>query len=152
MPEQNPQTEGWVRLVSVDAGHFRLALPVAQVQQIVGRQPKGMPDLAIGEEAPERSLPEVNLAEVLRSTPLREKPASLVILGPRGPILAEVCNLHRFLEVREKSIRELPKTVATRWPGLVRGVVRHDQPHVLLDGNVLGALMQAHLDEKGTGQ
>jgi chemotaxis signal transduction protein len=134
-----------VRLVSVEAGHFRLAVPVAQVHQIVGARPAMMGDMHATE--PE-DIPRLNLAEALGGRPRDDRAASLVLQGPRGPLLAEVCGLHRFLEVFPHQIRALPNTVVTRWPGLVRGVVRHEIPHVLLDGNVLGALLQAWLDEE----
>jgi hypothetical protein len=145
---QIPKPSGPARLISVEAGRFRLAIPLDQVQRIVGALPPVL-DQARGDEVDD-SIPTLNLAEVFSTPPQSKENGSLVLQGPRGPLLARVCRLNQILEVAESALRPLPDTVVTRWPGLVRGVVRHNPPHVLLDGHVLGALLQSWLDERSS--
>ncbi len=110
-----------VRYLAVRAGPFRLGLPLEAVRQILD---------AGGEQAQAPSDPRalgvlpLSLAELLGAEPLERRPALLLFDGHTGPVLLSTCVLGAVVDAPPP--RPLPRTVACRWPGLIRGVIDDD--------------------------
>src|SRR4051812_38408476 len=106
------------RYLGVEAGPFRLALPLPAVRQILdvgGEQAQAPSDpRALG------VLPH-SLATLLGAAPLLGRPALLLFDGHTGPVLLSTCVLGNVLD--RAPPRPLPRTVACRWPGLIRGTI-----------------------------
>lgn len=106
------------RYLGVDAGPFRLALPIETVRQILdvgGAQASAPTDPRALGVAP------VSLARLLGARPREGRPAFLLFDGHSGPVLLSTCVLGRVIDAGAP--RPLPRTVACRWPGLIRGVI-----------------------------
>lgn len=135
------------RYLGVEAGPFRLALPLETVRQILdvgGAQASAPTDpRALGVEP-------VSLARLLGAAPREPRPAFLLFDGHTGPVLLSTCMLGRVLDV-SAAPRPLPRTVACRWPGLIRGVIEdlgEEEPaavglRLVLDPLVLMGLVEA---------
>jgi hypothetical protein len=128
------------RYLGVDAGPFRLALPLETVRQILdvgGEQASAPTDpRALGVEP-------LSLATLLGAAPSDRRPALLLFDGHSGPVLLSTCLLGRVFE--GAAPRPLPRTVACRWPGLVKGVVDESAGslRLVLDPRVLMGLVEA---------
>jgi tetratricopeptide (TPR) repeat protein len=84
------------------------------------------------------------LAKVLLQGSAAEwKQALLLFDGHTGPVLLSTCVLGNVVDASTLP-RPLPKTVACRWPGLIRGVI-DDPPglRLVLDPRVLMGLVEA---------
>jgi hypothetical protein len=132
------------RYLGVGAGPFRLALPLETVRQILdvgGAQAVAPADpRALGVEP-------ISLARLLGAAPSALRPALLLFDGHTGPALLSTCLLGGVIDADEPP-RPLPRTVACRWPGLIRGVIEDDVDHLglrlVLDPRVLMGLVEAH--------
>ena len=126
------------RFLGVRAGPFRLALPLGTVRQIldVGGEAASAPTdpRALG------VLP-VSLARLLGAEPVARRPALLLFDGHMGPVLLSTCVLGSVVDADPP--RALPRTVACRWPGLVRGVIDDGGLRLVLDPRVLMGLVEA---------
>jgi hypothetical protein len=128
------------RYLGVRAGPFRLALPFETVRQILdvgGTQASAPSDpRALGVEP-------ISLARLLGAQPTLERPALLLFDGHTGPVLLSTCVLGGVVDASAPP-RPLPRTVACRWPGLIRGVI-DDAPglRLVLDPRVLMGLVEA---------
>lgn len=134
------------RYLAVRAGPFRLALPLEAVRQILdvgGAQASAPSDPRALGVAP------LSLARLLGSEPGPHRPALLLFDGLSGPALLSTCVLGNVIDA--DAPRPLPRTVACRWPGLVRGVLE-DEPRtkgglrLVLDPRVLMGLVEAASD------
>jgi hypothetical protein len=132
------------RFLAVEAGPFRLALPLEAVRQIldVGGELAQAPTdpRALGVEPH-------SLARLLGDAPSKQRPALLLFDGPIGPVLLSTCVLGRVFDA--PAPKSLPRTVACRWPGLIRGAL-HDSTlddvgglRLVLDPRVLMGLVEA---------
>jgi hypothetical protein len=127
-----------VRYLAVEAGPFRLALPLEAVRQIL--------DVG-GEQASAPSDPRAlgvtpcSLALLLGSQPSSPKPALLLFDGHSGPVLLSTCALGRVFDGVDPA--PLPKTVACRWPGLIQGALDDAGLRLVLDPRVLMGLVEA---------
>lgn len=123
------------RHLGLRAGPFRLALPIVAVRQILDTGGGGSPTdpRALG-------VMPVPLATVLGVEPSAKRPALLLFDGDPGPVLLSACSLDGVLEGRE--VAPLPRTVATRWPGLVLGTLKHKGLVLVLDPQVLVGLVE----------
>jgi hypothetical protein len=127
-----------VRYLAVDAGPFRLALPLEAVRQIL--------DVG-GEQAQAPSDPRAlgvtpcSLAHLLGAQPSSQKPALLLFDGHTGPVLLSTCELGGVFEAANAA--PLPKTVACRWPGLIKGAIDDNGLRLVLDERVLMGLVEA---------
>ena len=130
------------RYLGVRAGPFRLALPLEAVRQILdvgGEQASAPTDpRALG------VLP-LSLARLLDSEPVARRPALLLFDGLSGPVLLSTCVLGGVVDAATP--RPLPRTVACRWPGLIRGVLhlqaQDDGLRLIIDPRVLMGLVEA---------
>lgn len=126
------------RFLGVRAGPFRLAMPLEAVRQILdvgGDQASAPTDpRALG------VLP-LSLAKLLGSEPVARRPALLLFDGLSGPALLSTCVLGRVIDAAPP--RPLPRTVACRWPGLIRGVLVDEGLRLVLDTRVLMGLVEA---------
>ena len=126
------------RYLGVRAGPFRLALPLGTVRQILdvgGEQGQAPTDpRALG------VLP-VSLARLLGAEPAARRPALLLFDGHTGPVLLSTCVLGNVIDA--ETPKPLPRTVACRWPGLIRGVIDDDGLRLVLDPRVLMGLVEA---------
>ena len=126
------------RYLGVRAGPFRLALPLEAVRQIL--------DIG-GEQASAPSDPRalgvlpLSLARLLGSEPVARRPALLLFDGLSGPVLLSTCVLGGVVDA--DAPRALPRTVACRWPGLIRGVLEDDGLRLVIDPRVLMGLVEA---------
>jgi hypothetical protein len=126
------------RYLGVRAGPFRLALPLEAVRQIL--------DVG-GEQASAPSDPRalgvrpLSLARLLGDEPVARRPALLLFDGLSGPVLLSTCVLGSVLDTAPP--RPLPRTVACKWPGLIRGVLVDDGLRLVLDTRVLMGLVEA---------
>ena len=138
-----------MRYLAVEAGPFRLALPLEAVRQIL--------DVG-GEQAVAPSDPRAlgvlpcSLARLLGNEPRPARPALLLFDGHTGPVLLSTCILGRVLDAA--SPEPLPRTVACRWPGLIRGAIFDDDAgtrdvRLVLDPRVLMGLVEA-FDQKAS--
>ena len=123
------------RYLGMVAGPFRLALPIVAVRQILDAGDGSAPTdpRALGVEP-------VPLANVLGAKPQGSRSALLLFDGHPGPVLLTVDRLLGVLEPHQ--VMPLPKTVATRWPGLVQGTLRHDGLVLILHPQVLIGLVE----------
>lgn len=124
------------RSLGVDAGPFRLALPLSSVRQIL--------DVGVG-DAPldPRSLgvEPIALATLLGASPTSTRPAVLLFDGTDAPVVLTCCRLRGVID--SPPPRPLPRTVACRWPGLLRGTLMYDGALTLaLDARVLMGLVE----------
>ena len=127
------------RYLALTAGPYPIALPLSAVRQIldVGGEQQAAPHdpRALG-VAP------VPLARLLGAEPLMKRPALLLFDGHTGPVLLSACTMAGVLDA--PSPRPLPRTVACRWPGLIRGIVDDPSgPRLGLDPRVLMGLVEA---------
>lgn len=124
------------RYLSTDAGPFRLALPLSSVRQIldVGGGDTSLDPRALGVEP-------ISLAELLGASPTSTRPAVLLFDGTADPVVLTCCGLRGVVDA--DAPRPLPRTVACRWPGLLRGTI--DDGGILalaLDARVLMGLVE----------
>lgn len=132
-----PPTE---RYLGVAAGPYSLALPLLTVRQIldVGGAASTVPTdpRALG-VAP------ISLAALLDKPPQPGRPGLLLFDGHSGPVLLSVCGVTGVFDAPAPS--PLPKTVACRWPGLIRGVLASEagRQRLVLDPRVLMGLVEA---------
>ncbi|MDP2339670.1 MAG: hypothetical protein Q8O67_01825 [Deltaproteobacteria bacterium] len=125
------------RYLGVDAGPFRLALPLGSVRQIldVGQGDATLDPRALG------VMPH-SLAELLGEAPTSTRPAVLLFDGTDDPVVLTCCRLRGVVDAPRP--RPLPQTVACRWPGLLQGTVDGDDGLILvLDSRVLMGLVEA---------
>lgn len=124
------------RFLGLIAGPYHVGLPIGAVRQILDAGGGGAPTdpRALGVEP-------IPLARLLGAEPRSDRPALLLFDGHPGPLLLSSCSLTGVLE--PDGIIPLPATVATRWPGLVRGTVRQKGLVLLLDPQVLVGLVEA---------
>ena len=127
------------RYLCLRAGPFRVALPLLSVRQIldVGGQDAQAPSdpRALGVHP-------VPLGEVLGVPTETQSPALLLFDGSQGPVLLSVGGIDDLVE--SPHVTALPETVATRWPGLIRGTVRGASGLILvLDPEVLVGVVEA---------
>lgn len=126
------------RFLGVRAGPFRLALPLEAVRQILdvgGDQGSAPSDpRALGVRP-------LSLARLLGSEPVARRPALLLFDGLSGPALLSTCVLGSVIDAAPP--RPLPRTVACKWPGLIRGVLADDGLRLVLDTRVLMGLVEA---------
>ncbi len=126
-----------VRFLGIDAGPFRLALPLSSVRQILD---VGGPQGEL--EATAREGAVVSLASLLKTTPSSPRPAALLIDG--AEVVVTCCGLRGVLDAAEP--RPLPRTVACRFPGLWRGtILERDALTLVVDPAVLSGLIEATL-------
>ena len=126
------------RYLGVDAGPFRLALPLGSVRQIldVGAGDAVLDPRALG------VMPH-SLAELLGALPTSTRPAVLLFDGTDDPVVLTCCKLRGVIDA--PSPRALPQTVACQWPGLLQGTLDDDEGLILvLDARVLMGLVEAH--------
>lgn len=127
-----------VRYLAVEAGPFRLALPLEAVRQILdvgGDQTQAPQDpRALGVKP-------CSLAHLLGAQPSSPKPALLLFDGHTGPVLMSTCALGRVFDAQAAT--PLPKTVACRWPGLIKGAIDDNGLRLVLDERVLMGLVEA---------
>lgn len=123
------------RYLGLVAGPFRVALPIVAVRQIldVGGGTAPTDPRALGVEP-------IALASVLGAAPQRERQALLLFDGHPGPVLLTADELLGVLE--PSNVSPLPATVATRWPGLVRGTLRHEGLVLILDPQVMVGVVE----------
>lgn len=128
------------RYLGVSAGPFSLALPLLTVRQIldVGGASSMAPSdpRALGVEP-------ISLARLLDKPAQAGRPGLLLFDGHIGPVLLSVCGLSGVFDA--PAPQPLPRTVACRWPGLVRGVLSHPEGklRLVLDPRVLMGLVEA---------
>ncbi|MBI1944794.1 MAG: hypothetical protein HYS27_03810 [Deltaproteobacteria bacterium] len=128
------------RYLGVSAGPFSLALPLLTVRQIldVGGASSMAPSdpRALGVEP-------ISLARLLDKPAQPGRPGLLLFDGHIGPVLLSVCALSGVFDA--PAPQPLPRTVACRWPGLVRGVLSHPEGklRLVLDPRVLMGLVEA---------
>ncbi len=125
------------RYFGVDAGPFRLALPLASVRQIldVGAGDAVLDPRALG------VMPH-SLAELLGEAPTSTRPAVLLFDGTDDPVVLTCCRLRGVIDSAPP--RPLPETVVCAWPGLLQGTLDVDGGLVLvLDARVLMGLVEA---------
>jgi hypothetical protein len=127
------------RYLALTAGPFPIALPLSAVRQILdvgGDQAEAPLDpRALGVQP-------ISLARLLGAEPLPKRPALLLFDGHIGPVLLSACTMSGVLDGTPP--RPLPRTVACRWPGLVRGLVDDGaRPRLALDTRVLMGLVEA---------
>ncbi len=133
----------WVaRFLGIDAGPFRLAVPLSSVRQIVDMGGALSAPAAANEAAHEA--PFISLATLLgvapSSTSSSSRPAAFRIDGVDGVITC--CGLRGVIDASEP--RPLPQTVACRFPGLLRGTIIDDDALALVvDAAVLAGLIEA---------
>jgi hypothetical protein len=132
--------EATERYLGVSAGPYTLALPLLTVRQIldVGGSSASAPSdpRALGVEP-------ISLARLLDKPAQGVRPGLLLFDGHTGPVLLTVCQVAGVLDAPPP--RPLPKTVACRWPGLVRGVIETKEGalRLVLDPRVLMGLLEA---------
>lgn len=104
------------RYLGADAGPFRLALPLSSVRQIldVGAGDASLDPRALGVEP-------ISLATLLGAEPTSTRPAILLFDGTAEPVVLTCCRLRGVIDA--PAPRPLPRTVACRWPGLLRGTL-----------------------------
>jgi len=104
------------RYLGADAGPYRLALPLSSVRQIldVGAGDASLDPRALGVEP-------ISLATLLGAEPTSSRPAILLFDGTAEPVVLTCCRLRGVIDA--PSPRPLPRTVACRWPGLLRGTL-----------------------------
>ena len=128
------------RYLGVEAGPYSLALPLLTVRQIldVGGASSTAPTdpRALG-VAP------ISLAGLLDKPAQGARPGLLLFDGHSGPVLLSVCGVGGVFDA--PAPRPLPKTVACRWPGLLRGVLALEAGalRLVLDPRVLMGLVEA---------
>ena len=83
----------------------------------------------------------LSLARLLGSEPVARRPALLLFDGLSGPALLSTCVLGSVIDAAPP--RPLPRTVACKWPGLIRGVLADDGLRLVLDTRVLMGLVEA---------
>jgi hypothetical protein len=134
------------RSLGVDAGPYRLALPLSSVRQIldVGAGDAPLDPRSLGVEP-------IALATLLGATPTSTRPAVLLFDGTADPVVLTCCGLRGVIDAPPP--RPLPRTVACRWPGLLRGTIVHQGELTLaVDARVLMGLVEGeatHVRERG---
>jgi hypothetical protein len=137
------------RLLSVRAGSFRLALPLAMVRQVLtlGGADGSVDPNTIGVRV-------VSLAKLLGDAPSPTGKAPLLMIDDaHGPLVVAGCELVGVRVVQ--SVSMLPTALWSQWPGLVTAIVGLtpiDAPavpeyHLLLASGFLGALAEAAGDQ-----
>lgn len=131
------------RLLAITAGPFRVALPLPSLRQILdlGGAHRDAPTdpRALG-------VTPLSLARILGAEPVSDAPALLLFDGHPGPVLLTACRLEGVFEAEK--VRPLPRTVAVRWPDLIRGTCRYRGNLVLvLDPRVLMGVVEVRLGE-----
>jgi hypothetical protein len=124
------------RYLQAIAGPFRLALPLSSVRQIldVGGGNTSLDPRALGVEP-------ISLAVLLGAEPTSTQPAVLLFDGTADPVVLTCCALHGVVDA--DAPRPLPRTVACRWPGLLRGTIAADDGVMLaIDARVLMGLVE----------
>ena len=124
------------RYLDADAGPFRLALPLSSVRQILdaGGGNTSLDPRTLG-------VTPISLAELLGATPTSTRPAVLLFDGTADPVVLTCCGLRGVIDAAAP--RPLPKTVACRWPGLLRGTIDDGTGIVLaIDARVLRGLVE----------
>ena len=124
------------RYLGVDAGPFRLALPLSSVRQIldVGAGEASLDPRALGVEP-------VSLAVLLGASPTSERPAVLLFDGTAEPVVLTCCGLRGVVDA--DTPHPLPSTVACRWPGLLKGTIDDaNRLALVLDPHVLMGLLE----------
>jgi len=130
------------RFLGLRAGLFPVSLPLASVRQILdmggdkGSAPTDPRELGV---AP------VSLARILGAQPGPERPALLLLDGASGPLLLTVCELVGVLDATE--VTPLPPSVSIRFPGLLRGLIRQEGVHLVLDPQALAKVVEVRLTE-----
>lgn len=130
------------RYLALDAGPFRVSLPLISVRQILdlggdkGRAP--MDPRALG-------VMPVSLARVLGAEPLQDRPALLLLDGKSGPLLLSVCRLGGVAGVAR--LEPLPPTVTVRYPRLLQGIIVYEGMRFVLEPDVLAAVVEERLRE-----
>ena len=127
------------RLLSLRAGPFRVSLPVTSVRQILDT---GGATASAPTDPRELGVRPVSLAEVLGAEPDSERPALLLVDSSSGPVLLTACSLEGFLDGEPQP---LPRTVITRWPGLIRGTLTDGELSLVLDAQVLMGVVESWL-------
>lgn len=125
------------RYLGIDAGPFRLALPLGSVRQVldVGAGP-AVVDPRVSGVTPH------SLAELLGAVPTSTRPAVLLFDGPADPVVLTCCKLRGVIDATAPL--PLPKTVACKWPGLLQGSIDDAGGLMLvLDARVLLGLVEA---------
>jgi hypothetical protein len=127
------------RYLRVDAGPYRLALPLPSVRQILdtGGGDAPLDPRAIG------VMPH-SLAVLLGSRPSSSRPAVLLFDGAKDPVVLLCCALLGVVD--GLAPRPLPASVACRYPGLVAGTLDDGNGGLLLvlDAGVLTDLVDQH--------
>ncbi len=105
-----------MRYLGVDAGPFRLALPLSSVRQIldVGDGDAPLDPRALG-------VTPHSLAELLGELPVSTRPAVLLFDGTDDAVVLTCCALRGVIDA--VAAKPLPQTVACRWPGLLGGTL-----------------------------
>ncbi len=136
------------RFLGIDAGPFRLAVPLSSVRQIVDMggalSAPAAANEAAANEAATNEAPFISLATLLgvapSSTSSSSRPAAFRIDGVDGVVTC--CGLRGVIDASEP--RPLPQTVACRFPGLLRGTIIDDDALALVvDAAVLAGLIEA---------
>lgn len=128
------------RYLGVAAGPFALALPLLTVRQIldVGGVSSTAPSdpRALGVQP-------ISLAALLDKPRQEGRPGLLLFDGHTGPVLLSVCGVTGVFDAGAPL--PLPRTVACRWPGLIRGVLVDPAARLrlVLDPRVLMGLVEA---------
>jgi hypothetical protein len=131
------------RFLGIDAGPFRLAVPLSSVRQIVDMG-GALSAPAAANEAAANEAPFISLATLLGVAPSltssSSRPAAFRIDGVDGVVTC--CGLRGVIDASEP--RPLPQTVACRFPGLLRGTIIDDDALALVvDAAVLAGLIEA---------
>jgi hypothetical protein len=124
------------RNLGVDAGPYRLALPLSSVRQIldVGAGDAPLDPRSLGVEP-------ISLATLLGAAPTSSRPAVLLFDGTAAPVVLTCCGLRGVIDA--PAPRALPRTVACRWPGLLRGTILHlGELTLAIDARVLMGLVE----------
>lgn len=128
------------RYLGVTAGPYALALPLLTVRQIL--DVGGASSMAPSDPRALGVAP-VSLATLLEKPPCAGRPGLLLFDGHLGPVLLSVCGVSGVFGAPAPT--PLPKTVACRWPGLIRGVLAREGRELclVLDPRVLMGLVEA---------
>jgi hypothetical protein len=111
------------RFLAVEAGPFRVALALRAVRQIldVGNGDAILDPRALG-------VTPFSMARLLGADDASARPAVLLLestsalrAGPAEPVVLTCCRLHGVVDAAMPT--PLPRTVACRWPGLLRGTI-----------------------------
>lgn len=128
------------RYLGVVAGPFTLALPLLTVRQILD---VGGPSSMAPSDPRALGVEPISLARLLDKPAREGRPGLLLFDGHIGPVLLSVCGVSGVFDAPAPA--PLPRTVACRWPGLVRGVLGEagGALRLVLDPRVLMGLVEA---------